>query len=75
MSDQTRQALRDAIDAHIRDEAGDDTIAPSWLLLAETVSLACPDREERCVWEGDGSQLSHVGLATIWLRQAGDDPR
>lgn len=75
MSDQTRQALRDAIDAHIRDEIGDGTIAPSWLLLTETVSLACPDREERCVWEGDGSRLSCVGLATLWLRQVGDDLR
>lgn len=75
MSDQTRQALRDAVDAHLRDEAGDDVISGSWLLLAEAVSLTCPDRDERCVWEGDGSLLSRIGLATIWLRQAGDDPR
>ena len=75
MSDQTRQALRDAIDAHLRDEIGDDTIAPSWLLLAETTSLADIDHEATWASMGDGSLLSRVGLATIWLRQAGDDPR
>lgn len=75
MSDQTRQALRDAADAHIRDEVGDDVISGSWLLLAETTSLASFDHEVTWAAVGDGSLLSRVGLATIWLHQAGADLR
>lgn len=75
MSDQTRQALRDAVDAHLRDELGGDVISGSWLLLVETTSLADIDHEVTWASVGDGSLLSRVGLATIWLRQAGDDPR
>lgn len=65
MSDQTHQALLDAITAHIQDERPGEELGP-WLLAVNTTT----DNTERSYYTGDGSIFSTIGLAQAFVNRA-----
>ncbi|MDU5874573.1 MAG: hypothetical protein E6Z28_06025 [Actinomyces urogenitalis] len=65
MSDQTHQALIDAITAHIQDERPGEELGP-WLLAVNTTT----DNKEGSYYTGDGSIYSTIGLAQTFVNRA-----
>lgn len=65
MSDQTHQALLDAITAHIQDERPGEELGP-WLLAVNTTT----DNTERSYYTGDGSIYGTIGLAQAFVNRA-----
>ena len=64
MSDQTRQALADAIAAHVQDEHPGE-LPGAWILATQTLTLDGEDSAAR--FEAEGSTLTTVGLAHAYL--------
>lgn len=65
MSDQTRQALIDAIAAHVQDERPGEELGP-WLLAVNTTT----DNTEGSYYTGDGSIYGTIGLAQAFVNRA-----
>lgn len=64
MSAATKQALEDALCAHITDEQGEGRVVTEWILLAGGVSPGL-EADERDIWYEDSDMPAHHHLGLI----------
>lgn len=71
MSAATKQALEDALRAHIKDEHDKDAVVTEWIIVAAGVSPGI-DADSRDIWfeDSDMPNHHHTGLLRWHLKRA-----